>query len=54
MNPGLAANPDEGGMLQVARNLTDAEGGFLSGMKYLLMDRDPKPKKKGRLRAALV
>jgi hypothetical protein len=39
---GLTANPDEGWMLQVARNLTDAEGGFLRGKKYLLMDRDAK------------
>jgi putative transposase len=28
-------------MLQVARNLLDAEDGFLVGMRYLLMDRDP-------------
>jgi len=35
-------NPDEGWMLQVARNLTDAEEGFLRGKKYLLMDRDAK------------
>ena len=30
------------GMLQIARNLTDAEQGFLRGRKYLLMDRDTK------------
>ena len=29
-------------MLQVARNVTDAEEGFLHGKKYLLMDRDGK------------
>jgi len=29
-------------MLQVARNLTDAEEGFLRGKKHLLMDRDAK------------
>ncbi len=29
-------------MLQVARNLTDAEEGFLRGEKHLLMDRDAK------------
>ena len=29
-------------MLQIARNLTDAENGFLRGKKYLLMDRDTK------------
>ena len=28
---GLTANPDEGWMLQVARNVTDAEEGFLRG-----------------------
>jgi transposase InsO family protein len=28
-------------MLQVARNLLDAEDGFLVGKRYLLMDRDP-------------
>jgi hypothetical protein len=39
---GLTANPDEGWMLQVARNLTDAEEGFLRGKNHLLMDRDAK------------
>jgi transposase InsO family protein len=39
---GCTANPDEEWMLQVARNLTDAEAGFLRGKKYLLMDRDAK------------
>ena len=39
---GCTTNPDEGWMLQVARNLTDAEEGFLRGKKYLLMDRDAK------------
>lgn len=39
---GLTANPDEAWMLQVARNLTDTEEGFLRGKKYLLMDRDAK------------
>ena len=29
-------------MKQVARNLTDAEDGFLNGKRYLLMDRDAK------------
>jgi putative transposase len=28
-------------MLQVARNLLDADNGFLAGKRYLLMDRDP-------------
>jgi putative transposase len=39
---GLSTNPDEGWMLQIARNVTDAEQGFLFGKKYLLMDRDSK------------
>jgi len=39
---GLTANPDEGWMLQISRNLTDAEQGLLRGRKYLLMDRDTK------------
>jgi transposase InsO family protein len=39
---GLTANPDEAWLLQVARNVTDAEQGFLRGKKYLLMDRDAK------------
>ena len=39
---GLTANPDEGWMLQVARNVTDAEEGLLRGKRYLLMDRDGK------------
>ena len=29
-------------MKQVARNLTDAEDGFLNGKRYILMDRDAK------------
>ena len=45
---GLTANPDEGWMLQAARNLTDAEEGFLRGKKYLLMDRDTKGSRKNR------
>ena len=39
---GLTPNPEEAWMLQVARNVTDAEEGFLRGKKYLLMDRDGK------------
>jgi putative transposase len=39
---GSNANPDEPWMLQAARNLSDAEDGFLRGKKYLLMDRDAK------------
>jgi transposase InsO family protein len=29
-------------MMQIARNLTDAEDGFLKGKRYVLMDRDGK------------
>jgi hypothetical protein len=36
------ANPDELWVCQAARNLSDAEDGFLRGKKYLLMDRDTK------------
>jgi len=39
---GCTTNPDEDCLLQVARNITDAEVGFLRGKKYLLMDRDAK------------
>jgi len=39
---GLTMNPDEDWLLQVARNVTDADGGFLRGKRYLLMDRDTK------------
>jgi hypothetical protein len=37
------ANPDDLWMLQVVRNLSDADYGFLRGKKYLLMDRDTSP-----------
>jgi Integrase core domain len=39
---GTTANPDEPWMLQVSRNLSDAEDGFLRSKKYLLMDRATK------------
>jgi len=39
---GCTTNPDESWMTQVARNLTDAEDGFLVGKQYLIMDRDGK------------
>lgn len=38
---GITRQPDEGWMKQVARNLTDAEDGFLLGVRYLVLDRDP-------------
>jgi transposase InsO family protein len=37
---GCTPNPDEEWMLQVARNVTDTEEGFLRRTKCLLMDRD--------------
>ena len=39
---GLTAHPDEDWMLQVSRNVTDPEDGFLCRKRYLLMDRDAK------------
>ncbi len=38
---GITASPCGSWMLQVARNLTDAEDGFLRGIARLLLDRDP-------------
>lgn len=37
---GCTPNPDEAWMMQIARNLTDVEGGFLKGNRYVFMDRD--------------
>ena len=39
---GCTANPDDAWMRQIARNLTDAEDGFLKGKQHVLMDRDTK------------
>ena len=38
---GITRQPDANWMTQVARNLTDAEDGFLRGVHYLILDRDP-------------
>ncbi|WP_053332878.1 integrase core domain-containing protein [Haliangium ochraceum] len=38
---GIKRQPHGAWMLQVARNLLDADDGFLLGKRYLLMDRDP-------------
>jgi putative transposase len=38
---GIAIDPGEAWMKQVARNLTDPVDGFLRGAKYLVHDRDP-------------
>jgi len=39
---GVTVHPDEAWMKQVARNVTMVDRGFLSGVKYLLHDRDAK------------
>ena len=39
---GCTANPHEAWMIQTARELTNFEDGFLTGKRYLLMDRDTK------------
>ena len=38
---GITRQPDEAWMTQVGRNLMNAEDGFLRGMNYLILDRDP-------------
>ena len=38
---GITRQPDANWMTQVARNLTDAEDGFLRGVHDLILDRDP-------------
>jgi transposase InsO family protein len=38
---GIAQQPDGEWMKQIARNLTDADDGFLNGTRYLIHDRDP-------------
>jgi putative transposase len=38
---GITSRPDNEWMTQVARNLTDADEGFLRGGQYLILDRDP-------------
>ena len=39
---GCTPNPDDPWMKQIARNLSDCEEGFLTGRRYVIMDRDPK------------
>jgi putative transposase len=39
---GCTINPEEEWMMQVGRNLTDFEEGFLRDKRYILMDRDKK------------
>jgi transposase InsO family protein len=38
---GIAQQPDGEWMKQIARNLTDADDGFLNRTRYLIHDRDP-------------
>jgi putative transposase len=38
---GLSCQPCEAWMKQIARNLTDAVDGFLTGKRYIILDRDP-------------
>jgi hypothetical protein len=37
----VAPQPNGKWMKQIARNLTDADDGFLNGTRYLIYDRDP-------------
>jgi putative transposase len=39
---GCTTNPEEDWMMQVGRNLTDSEEGFLRHKRFILMDRDKK------------
>jgi transposase InsO family protein len=39
---GITPHPDNRWMKQIARNVTDAEDGFLRGTRYLILDRDTK------------
>lgn len=38
---GITSAPSGTWMKQIAKNLTDAEDGFLRGVRYLILDRDP-------------
>ena len=38
---GISPNPTGAWMKQLARNLTDAQDGFLGGVRHLILDRDP-------------
>jgi transposase InsO family protein len=38
---GITCRPNEEWMMQMARNLTDADEGFLNGKTHLILDRDP-------------
>src|SRR5262245_13605234 len=38
---GITCQPNDAWMKQTARKLTDAQDGFLRGVRYLILDRDP-------------
>lgn len=38
---GISRSPDGTWVEQLARNLTSSDGGFLTGCRYLIHDRDP-------------
>jgi transposase InsO family protein len=38
---GITTEPDGAWMTQLARNLTDSSDGFLRGVQYIILDRDP-------------
>jgi putative transposase len=39
---GITPHPDNSWMMQIARNITDVDKGFLRGKGYLILDRDAK------------
>jgi putative transposase len=39
---GITPNPNEAWMMQIGRNLTDPDDGFLANKRFLIMDRDSK------------
>ena len=39
---GISPHPDSAWMMQIARNITDMDEGFLLGKRYLMLDRDTK------------
>jgi transposase InsO family protein len=46
---GITPNPDHSFMMQVARNLTDCDEGFLVGKRFLILDRDKKYSERFRI-----
>jgi len=39
---GITPHPDNSGMMPIARNITDADDGFIRGTRYLILDPDSK------------